>query len=132
MRKVTLLLLILISYAAKAQKIDSIYFNLYTDSLKKGVHNYINIDGKFSTGKFLPLMADEVMFASTFGKWDGNSLIFDLGSTVDSVIITATLKNRPEVKKSVTIHLKKIEVEPALKTEEELLNEWNKKGKRKN
>ncbi|MCW3111074.1 MAG: hypothetical protein JWQ09_5580 [Segetibacter sp.] len=132
MKKLTFILLVLVSFAAKSQKIESIYFNLYTDSLKKGVYNYINVDGKLDNGKFLPLMSDEVVFTSTSGKWDGNSLIIDRTGKVDSVIITAALKNRPEVKKSVTIHVKKIEFDPPLKTEEELLDEWRKKGKKKN
>ena len=29
---------------SKAQKIDNIFVNLYTYSLKKGTYNYINID----------------------------------------------------------------------------------------
>lgn len=131
MKKLIFVLLTLCSFASKAQKIDSIYFNLYTDSLKKGVYNYINVDGKLATGTFLPLMADEVVFTSTLGKWEGNSLIIDRASKADSVIITAALKKRPEVKKSVTIHVKKIEVEPALKTEDELLDEWRKKSERR-
>ena len=41
--------------AAGAQKVDSIYFHLYTDSLKKGQHNYINVDGKLSNGSWMPV-----------------------------------------------------------------------------
>jgi hypothetical protein len=131
MKKLLLFLLIVSSFAAKAQKIDSIYFNLYTDSLKKGVYNYINVDGKMSNGTYLPLMADEVVFTSSFGRWEGNSLVIDTASKIDSVVITAALKKRPEVKKSVTIYVKKVEVVPVLKTEKELLDEWTKKGKKK-
>ena len=131
MKKLVFILLIFVSFAAKAQKIESIYFNLYTDSLKKGVYNYINVDGKLTTGAFQPLMSDEVTFTSSTGKWEGNSLIIDRASKVDSVIITAALKSRSEVKKSITIYVKKIEVEPPLKTEDELLKEWGKKGSRR-
>ena len=35
-----------------AQNLDSIFFNLYTDSLKKGTYNYINVDGQFTDGAF--------------------------------------------------------------------------------
>ena len=131
MEKLIVILATFFSFTSKAQKVDSIYFNLYTDSLKKGVHNYINVDGKLNDGNFLPLMSDEVVFSSTAGKWEGNSIIFEPGSKIDSVIITASLRQRPEVKKTVTIHLKKIEVEPELKTEKELLEEWRTKGKKK-
>ena len=130
MKNLLTIFFMLCCFAAKAQKIESIYFNLYTDSLKKGVHNYINVDGKLANGSFLPLMADEVVFTSTDGKWDGNSLILDSSFTKDSVIVTASLKAKPEIKKSVTIYMKKILVEPALKTEKELLEEWSKKDKK--
>lgn len=133
MKKLTILLVVIIaSFATKAQKVESIYFNLYVDSLKKGVYNYINVDGKLSSGSFLPLMADEVQFSSSCGKWDGNNLIIDSASKADSVVITAVLKTRPEVKKMVTIYMKKIDIIPVLKTEKELLEEWEKKGKKKN
>jgi hypothetical protein len=131
MEKSFLILLFLVSLGAHSQKVDSIFFNLYTDSLKKGVYNYINVDGKLSNGAYLPLMSDELVFSSTLGRWDGNNLIIDRSIIVDSVVITAAIKNRPEVRKSVTVYVKKIEAEPALKTEEELLNEWRKKGGRK-
>lgn len=132
MKKLILILFVIVSFKSKAQKVESIYFNLYTDSLKKGVYNYINVDGKLADGSFCPLMSDEIIFTSSVGKWEGNSLIVERSSKVDSIIITASLKKRPEVKKSVTIHVKKIEVEPALKTEEELLEEWKKKGRKRN
>ncbi len=120
------------AFAAKAQKVESIYFNLYTDSLKKGVYNYINVDGKLTNGTYQPLMSNEVIFTSSYGKWDGNSLIIDTAAKQDSVVITASLKEHPEVKKKVTVYLKKIVIEPPLKTEKELLDEWRKKGKNKN
>lgn len=124
--------LVLFASLAKAQKIESISFNLYTDSLKKGVYNYINVDGKLQNGTFLPLMTDQVTLTSSAGKWDGNSLIIDTLFKQDSVVITANLKDKPEVKKNVTIYIKKIQTEPPLKSEKELLEEWRKKGQARN
>lgn len=132
MKVILFILVVFSSLAASSQKIESIYFNLYTDSLKKGVYNYINVDGKLANGTFLPLMSDEVTFISSSGKWEGNSIIIDSASKTDSVVITATLKSRPEVKKSVTIYIKKIDNQPPLKSEKELLDDWTKKGKRRN
>jgi len=131
MKQLITILLVISSVTVKAQKIDSIYFNLYTDSLKKGVHNYINVDGKTPTGSFLPLMADEIIFTTTAGKWDGNSLIIDRDSKIDSVIITASLKEQPSIKETVTVYIKKIEVDPVLKTEKELIEGWQKKRRQK-
>jgi hypothetical protein len=130
MKNILVIILIVFSFGAKAQKIETIHFNLYTDSLKKGVHNYINVDGKYSNGSFMPLMTNEVVFTSSAGKWDGNSLILEKNCKTDSVVITAWLKDRTEVKKSVTIYTKRIEVEPPLKTEKELLEEWKKNSKK--
>jgi len=132
MKKLLIILIVLSAFTASAQKVDSIYFNLYTDSLKKGVHNYINVDGKLTNGTYQPLMSNEVAFTSSAGRWDGNSLIVDSAYKQDSVVITASLKEHPEVKKNVTIYLKKIVTEPPLKTEKELLEEWRKKGQQKN
>ena len=56
-----------------AQKVDSIFFHLYTDSLKKGTYNYINVDGKLDNGRWLPLTAKEIDFTATAGNFEGNS-----------------------------------------------------------
>jgi hypothetical protein len=131
MRKCFTILFTLLAFASKAQKIESISFNLYTDSLKKGVHNYINVDGKMSNGHFYPLMADEVIFSSSAGKWDGNSIIIDPSYNKDSVVITAKLKKEPALEKTVTIYIKKFEKEEKLKTEQDILNEMqNKRGRK--
>jgi hypothetical protein len=132
MKAVSFIMLLFTSLAARSQKIETIYFNLYTDSLKKGIHNYINVDGKMDNGTFLPLMSDDIIFTSTAGKWQGNSIIIDSAIKIDSVVVTAVLKARPEVKKSVTIYIKKTDYQPSLKTEKELLDEWTKKSKKKN
>ena len=132
MKKFLIIFIVLSAFTARAQKVDSIYFNLYTDSLKKGVHNYINVDGKLTNGTYQPLMSNEVAFTSSAGRWEGNSLIVDSAYKQDSVVITASLKEHPEVKKNVTIYLKKIVTAPPLKTEKELLEEWRKNGQQKN
>ena len=132
MKGITFILLLFISFAVRSQKVENIYFNLYTDSLKKGVYNYINVDGKMDNGTFLPLMSDDIMFTSTTGKWQGNNIIIDSAVKIDSVVVTAVLKARPEVKKSVIIYIKKTDYQPSLKTEKELLDEWTRKSKKKN
>lgn len=131
MKKLLTIFLSLFSFIAEAQKVESIWFNLYTDSLKKGVYNYINVDGKLTNGNYQPLMTNEVILFSTAGKWNGNSLIIDTSFNDDSVVITASLKERPEIKKSVIIYLKKITTEPLLKTEKELLEDWQNKRQRR-
>jgi len=117
---------------AKSQKIDSIYFNLYTDSLKKGpLHfNYINVDGKLSSGSYIPLDSTQVKFSCSTGKMTGNVLQLDTTEKADFVIVTAMLKENPLVRKEVKIYIKRIIVAAQLKTSEELIDGWQKNGKK--
>lgn len=123
--------LMLCVFSSKAQKIENISFNLYTDSLKKGVHNYINVDGQLAGGKFYPLMDSEVSFSSSAGTWVGNSLIIDSAYNKDSVVVTAVLKSNPQLVKNITIYIKKGADAEVLKTEAELLEGWRNKRKGK-
>ena len=74
MKHLILLIFTALTISAKAQKIDSIYVNLYTDSLKKGTYNYINVDGLLSNGRYLPLDSSQISFTASAGKFSGNSL----------------------------------------------------------
>lgn len=127
--------LISLTSVAKAQKtvskVDSIYFHLYTDSLKKGTYNYINVDGKLSDGRWLPLTAKEVIFTTSAGTFDGNSLFIDSNFKAPFVVIKAALKSNPAVSKEVTIHIKTTIIDEKLKTAEELLEEWKNRPKQK-
>lgn len=127
----TILTLFCFSFGAKAQKIDSIFFNLYTDSLKKGVHNYINVDGKTSEGRYYPLTEEEIAFTSTAGKWAANSIVVDSSIGVEKITITAALKRDPTIKKSITIFIKKVDIQPELKSEQEIIEDYKKQGKKK-
>ena len=115
---------------AHAQKIEDIYFHLYTDSLKMGVYNYINVDGKLANGRFIPLSADEINFSCNTGKWDGNNLIIDSSYKKDSVVVTAVLIKEPAIEKKITIFMKKNLFGEKLKTENEILRELNKRKTR--
>lgn len=107
---------------AHAQKIDSIYFHLYTDSLKKRVHNYINIDGKLSNGNWRPLTAKEIDFSSNAGKFEGNDLILPIDFKEENVTVKAVLKANPSTFKEITIWIKKKPDDEVLPTKDEILN----------
>lgn len=113
-------ILICSAIISKAQKVDSIYFHLYTDSLKKGTHNYINVDGKTSDGKWKPLTAKEITFTSSYGTFEGNELILPDEPTVQKITVKAVLKADPTTWKEVTIWIKR-KPDPELPTKEEIL-----------
>jgi hypothetical protein len=111
----------------KAQKIDSIYVHLYTDSLKKGTYNYINIDGKLSNGRYLPLDSTEITFSSSDGKFYGNSLYLPEDFNKEKVHIKALLRSNPSMYKEFDIYIKKISNPTKLKTLDEIMNEGKKR-----
>lgn len=119
---------IFISAFAKAQKIDSIFVNLYTDSLKKGTYNYINVDGKLSNGNYLPLDSNHLIFWASEGKFSGNNLWIDKDFRYDRVLIKVLLRGNPKLNKEFTIYIKKKPDNEKLPTDEELLNEMKKKS----
>ena len=121
MKKYLLLLFLLCSLFTKAQKVESIYANLYTDSLKKGTFNYINIDGKLSNGKYIPLDSTHLIFWSSAGKFNGNNLWIDRDLTATKVDIKVSVRNNPALVKEFTIYVKQ-KPDPELKTIDEIMN----------
>lgn len=133
MKKTVCILLILFYwFKASAQKVESIHFNLYTDSLKKGVHNYINVDGKMNNGRYAPLDSKQLNFSSSYGKWEGNNLIIDPSYKKDSVVVTAVLKADTSIAKTITIYMKKNLLQEKLRTEAEILDEYSSPKKKRN
>ena len=130
--RILLPVFLFISTFAKAQKIDSIYVNLYTDSLKKGTYNYINVDGRLSNGSFLPLDSTHVIYWASEGKFHGNSLWIDKDFKYDRVLIKVLLKGNPQLSREFTIYVKRKPDDEKLKTEEELLNDVKNSPKKKN
>lgn len=116
-----LVVMSMVSFCAlKAQKVDSLFFNLYTDSLKKGVYNYINVDAKLANGTWLPMTEKQLMFSSSAGTFDRNNLIIDTSYKGETVKIKVVLKADPAVWKEITVYLKKYLVEEKLPSAEEV------------
>jgi len=122
--------LILSAFLSNAQKIDSISFHLYTDSLKKGTHNYINVDGKTSDGKWMPLTAKDLTFTTSYGTFEGTELVLPDNPTVENITIKAILKTNPKLWKEVTIWIKRKPDDEMLPTTDDVLkNKPQKNGK---
>jgi hypothetical protein len=130
LKTIILLLALGLSYSAKAQKVDSIYLNLYTDSLKKGTYNYINVDGLLSNGNYMPLDSSHLYFTSSYGTFSGNNLWIDDRVYDKDILIQVRLKTDTTIQKTVLLRVKKKE-EEKLKTAEELLEEMKKQRRNK-
>lgn len=127
MKKTFLLLLLFATVKfCSAQKIDSIYFHLYTDSLKKGFYNYINVDGKTADGKWMPLSSNDITFEikdTTSLRFQQNDLFIDSTYNAETVIVRAVLKSNPAVWKEVVIYIRKRGFTEPLPTTEQILNQ---------
>ncbi len=129
MKKLAIFILIFSTSKLHAQKIEHIYANLYTDSLKKGTHNYINIDGELSNGKYLPLDSSKILFKCSQAAFFGNSLYIPADFKEEKVRVTAILKSDTTKFETFDLYIKKME-DPPLKSEKEVLAEM-KKNRRK-
>ncbi len=127
-----LLLFFTLSFSiVKAQQIDSIYVHLYTDSLKKGTYNYINIDGRLTNGNYLPLDTSQLTFTASSGEFKGNSLWIDKDFKYDKVHFKVVLKTNPSQYKEFDMYIKQKPDNEKLKTVEGILNENKQSTKNK-
>ncbi|UEG49334.1 hypothetical protein LK994_11895 [Ferruginibacter lapsinanis] len=129
MKKTIFSICILLSAFAKAQTIDNIYVNLYTDSLKKGTYNYINIDGLLSNGRYLPLDSTHLIFSASAGKFYGNNLWLDKSFAGNKVDFKVVLKANPALYKEFSVFIKTKADNEQLKTVDEILNDVRNKPK---
>jgi hypothetical protein len=131
LNNILLIVFMLLGLNTRAQKVDSIYVNLYTDSLKKGTLNYINVDGLLSNGKYLPLDSTHLIFTASAGKFKGNSLFIDKSFAQEKVNIKVTLRKNPSVYKEFTMYIKLKPDNENLKTVDELFKSVPTKTKKK-
>lgn len=130
MKQILLILLVIIAKSAAAQKVDSIYVNLYTDSLKKGTHNYINVDGLLRDGRYQPLDSTSIIFSTDYGYFSGNSLVLPFDVTRKKVHLKVELRENKKVCKEFDLYIK-TSTDPELPTEAEILNTPVKKTSKK-
>lgn len=131
-RSLPLVVTIFLSTTAFSQKIDSIFFHLYTDSLKKGQHNYINVDGKMSNGQWKPLTSKEIKFSSSACEFEGNELVVPRDFKEEKIKIKAELKTDPAIWKEVTVWIKTIPDPDSLPGLDQVLKNPPPKKRKKN
>lgn len=129
MTRFLLIFLLLGIGSAFAQKIESLHVNLYTDSLKKGTYNYINIDGKMPNGRYIPLDSTHLLFWASAGTFKGNSLWIDRNFSGEKIDFKVTLRSNPALFKEFSIYIKKLP-DPELKSMDEIMKSPKDRSKR--
>jgi hypothetical protein len=123
MKKIVAILLLISAYQiSAAQKIVSIHFNPYTDSVKKGFFYYISVDAKLDNGKWKPLSENEVTITASNGTLDGSNLFVPKTCMDTSIAIKIILKKDTSVFLNVVAPIRKRIEEEKLTTTEEVIN----------
>lgn len=118
------------AHAQKTKAIENIYFNLYTDSLKKGFYNYISVDGKCADGTWMPLDTSHIKLTANTGTFKGNDIFIDSTYHGETITVKAVLKSNPAIWKETTIYIRKRGFDEPLKTNDEILNDMRIKKKK--
>ncbi len=129
MTRFLLIFLLLSTGSVYAQKIESLHVNLYTDSLKKGTYNYINIDGRMPGGRYIPLDSTHLLFWASAGTFKGNSLWIDRNFNGEKIDFKVTLRSNPALFKEFSIYIKKLP-DPELKSMDEIMKSPKDRSKR--
>lgn len=111
--------------------LKKIRFNLYTDSLKPGIHFYLNVEGQFNTGKIYPLEASNLRFEHSTGLIIGQDLLLEKkdAASVKTIRVKVIYLPDPHLQDEISIPVKKALANESLPTEEEILHQAKKKKK---
>lgn len=83
-----------------------IYFNLYTDSIKTVLNYYVNVEGEYPDGSFLPLDTSVIAFSYDNGKMLGNEWIAPKQIDFKTVSFRVWLREAPQVSDSIKVWMK--------------------------
>lgn len=109
-----------------------IRFNLYTDSIKRNIPFYINVEGRFSSGRVYPLDTGMIAMTASAGSLLGNVLEVKKSDTaVHKVRVCAWLKEDPHMAATITIPVKIVPDTASLPTTRQLLKEWKREREQK-
>jgi hypothetical protein len=104
-------LVLLLPFSSRAQQrnddLKRIYFNLYTDSIKTILNYYVNVEGEYRNGRFLPLDTNSITITADNGRMSGNEWIAPKDIHFEKVTFHVTAKGRPELHDQVTVWLKR-------------------------
>lgn len=95
------------AFAQRRPQLKSVYFNLYTDSLKPVLNYYVNVEGQTISGNYLPLDTSDVILTANWGEMQGNAWVIPRVLLYDSVTFTAVSRQNPALHDRITIWMQK-------------------------
>jgi len=89
--------------------VESIRFNHYADSLKRGIRFYLNVEGVFSSNQIFPLDTATIKFQTSAGQLLGQDLLLNVNDAATRFItVTAIYKKDTSMSISSTIPVKRL------------------------
>ncbi|QEH43434.1 hypothetical protein [Chitinophaga sp. XS-30] len=87
--------------------LTAIRFRHYTDSLKRGIHFYLNVEGIYNTGKIYPLDTTRVRLYASEGRIIGQDLLIPQEDSVTKAIsVSAVYRGNREINAASVIPVK--------------------------
>lgn len=106
-----LLTLIPLSASAAGRRdtrdLKRVFFNLYTDSIKTVLNYYVNVEGEFRDGSYLPMDTSYVTISADQGTMSGNEWIAPKDIHFEKVVFTVKVRNREDLRDTITVWLKR-------------------------
>lgn len=84
-----------------------IYFNPYADSIKTVLNYYVNVEGEYSDGSFLPLDSSEMILTCDQGRLAGNEWVIPKMLDFQKVTFTVMARENPRLRDTITLWLQK-------------------------
>ncbi|WP_423737592.1 hypothetical protein [Chitinophaga caseinilytica] len=87
--------------------LTGIRFRHYADSLKRGIHFYLNVEGIYNSGKIYPLDTTRIRFNADQGKILGQDLLIPLtDSSTQNIHVTAVYRGDAAIRAESDIPVK--------------------------
>lgn len=88
-------------------RLRRIYFNPYTDSIKTVLNYYVNVEGEFSDGSYLPLDTADIFLRCDNGTLAGNEWLIPKKIDFENVTFIAEARANPRLRDTITIWIQR-------------------------
>lgn len=98
------------SFAARTDgepRLVHIYFNPYTDSIKTVLNYYVNVEGQYSDGSYLPLDTTDIILSCDHGTLAGNEWIIPKKIDFEKVTFIAEARANSRLRDTITLWIQK-------------------------
>ncbi len=113
--------------------LTAIRFNHYADSLKRGIHFYLNVEGIYNSGRIYPLDTSRVRLYADKGKIIGQDLLIPQGDSLTrSISVKAVYRGNSAINAASVVPVKQLPDDESLIIQDVRDVYKKRRGKRRN